>query len=138
MVLSPEAAGGCSCGLWYETSMAFSPISRTPVTIKGHTVTSKLDYKNETWEKYASTCPFTEFTDTLQVELMLKKGIETPMYYTIDGSEPTKTSTQYKRPFILDKSAMVKVAVYIDKGGKERRFMRSQSFDQIEAVKDQK
>lgn len=136
MVLSPEAAGGCSCGLWYETSMVFAPISRAPITIKGHTATTKLDYKKETWGTYASTCPFTEFTDTLQVELILKPGIDVPMYYTTDGREPTKESTRYKGLFTIDKSATVKVAVYINKGGKERRFSRSQSFEQIEEVQN--
>ncbi len=28
MVLSPEGGGGCSCGIWMETSVAFSPIEK--------------------------------------------------------------------------------------------------------------
>jgi hypothetical protein len=28
LILSPEAGGGCSCGVWLETSIAFRPTGR--------------------------------------------------------------------------------------------------------------
>ena len=31
MILSPEGGGGCSCGSWLETSIAFAPKSRAPI-----------------------------------------------------------------------------------------------------------
>ena len=131
MLISPEAAGGCSCGLWYETSMVFAPISRAPILIKGYTETYKRDYKDETWGKFAKECPFNEFTDTVEVEMKLKPGMDYPIYYTTDGSDPTKESAVYNGKFTLSKSATVKAAVFIKKGDRERRFIRSQSFEKV-------
>ena len=34
MILSPEGGGGCSCGNWLETSIAFSPLQWDTVVIK--------------------------------------------------------------------------------------------------------
>lgn len=129
MVLSPEAAGGCSCGLWYETSMAFAPVSRTPVAILARTDDSARDYKDETWGKYYSQCNTHVFADSLKVELRLKPGMDCPIYYTVDGSEPDKTSPVYTGPVVLHESAEVKVAVYVEKGNRMRRFTRSKFFE---------
>ena len=135
MILSPEAGGGCSCGLWYETSMAFAPISRTPIAIIGHTEDSKRDYMNETWGSYASTCNFNQFTDQLEIELKLKPGMQTKIYYTIDGNEPSKESAVYSRYIVLTETAVVRAAIYIKKAGKERRFERSKMFEKIDEKK---
>ena len=132
MLISPEAAGGCSCGLWYETSMVFAPVSRTPIQIIGHTDTYRRNYLEETYGNYYHDCPYTEFTDTLEVELTLKPGMDYKMYYTTDGSEPTKESAEYRGKFILTESATVKAAVFIEKGERERRFVRSQFFKKVE------
>lgn len=136
MLISPEAAGGCSCGLWYETSMVFAPISRTPILIKGHTKTSKKDYMDETWGKFAKECRFNEFTDSLEVELILKPGLDHTVYYTTDGSEPTKESAIYRDKFMLTESCTVKAAVFIKKGDRQRRFVRSQYFQKVSNVKN--
>lgn len=138
MVLSPEAAGGCSCGMWYETSMVFAPISRAPVAIMGITEDSRRDNMHESWGNYASSCNTDEFTDSLVVELALKPGLHTKIYYTIDGTEPTKESTVYTNPITLTESADVKVAVFIEKAGKERRFTRSRYFEKIKVNKEDK
>lgn len=131
MILSPEAGGGCSCGLWYETSMAFAPKSRTPITIKAYTDDAKRDYLKETYGKFSSSCNHDEFTDTLLVELLLKKSIHSNIYYTTDGSEPTKESARYNTPFTLNESSLLRTVVYIEKAGKERRFERSKQFYKI-------
>ena len=131
MLISPEAAGGCSCGLWYETSMVFAPISRAPILIKSNSEANMRDYKDETWGKFYKECRFNEFTDQLDVELLLKPGLDYKVYYTTDGSEPTKKSTVYTGKFTLTESATVKAAVFIKKGDRERRFVRSQSFKKI-------
>ena len=131
MILSPEAGGGCSCGLWYETSMAFAPKSRTPIAIKAYTDDAKKDYLKETYGNFSSSCNHDEFTDTLVVELLLKKGIDSSIYYTTDGSEPTKASARYDKAFTLSKSALVRTVVYIEKAGKERRFERSKQFYKV-------
>lgn len=132
MILSPEAAGGCSCGLWYETSMVFAPVSRAPIAIIAHTDDSKKDYKDETWGNFASVCNTNQFTESLLVELKLKPGINTTIYYTTDGSEPTKDSPIYKAPFTITQNAEVKTAVFIEKAGKERRFARCKYFERVE------
>ena len=132
MILSPEAAGGCSCGLWYETSMVFAPISRAPIAIKAHTDDSKRDYKDEVWGKYYDTCNTNQFSDSLVVELTLKPGLNYPIYYTTDGSKPTQQSSVYNAPIVLKDNAEVKAAVYIQKAGKERRFERSRTFQFVE------
>ena len=131
LILSPEAGGGCSCGLWYETSMAFAPISRTPIAIIGHTDDSKRNYLNETYGRYQSRCNFDKFIDTLEIELKLKPGMQTTIYYTIDGSKPTKESAVYSGRIRLNATATVCAAIYIEKAGKERRFERSKKFEKI-------
>ena len=46
MILSPEGGGGCSCGNWLETSMAFSPLqvstapARRPLPTGGDAIES--------------------------------------------------------------------------------------------------
>ena len=131
MILSPEAGGGCSCGLWYETSMVFAPKSRAPITIKALTEDANRDYRDEKWGKYYKTCNTDTFTDSLQLELILKPGMSMPIYYTLDGSEPNRESSVYSRPLVLKGTAEVKAAVYIDKGGKSRRFVRGRVFRQV-------
>ena len=129
MILSPEAGGGCSCGLWYETSIAFAPISRTPIAIIGHTDDSKRDYLDESNGSYSSSCNFDKFKDELKVELKLKPGLQAQIYYTIDGSEPTKESTIYSKNITLTETTNIRAAIYIEKGGKERQFIRSKMFE---------
>ena len=104
--------------------------------IKAYTDDVARDYKDETWGNYSSSCNTNQFTDELRIELQLKPGMDFPMYYTIDGTEPTKDSPQYSEPFSLSQSAEVKVAVYIEKGGRERRFTRSKYFEKIKPEKE--
>lgn len=132
MILSPEAGGGCSCGNWLETSMVMAPISRAPITITGLTESTRLDYKNETWSEFASSCNFDEFNKILKVELSVKPGVEGDLYYTTDGSEPNKDSQKYSEPFSIEKSSKIKAAIFIEKDGKERRFVREQKFNKVD------
>jgi outer membrane protein assembly factor BamB len=141
MILSPEAGGGCSCGNWLETSMVMAPISRAPITIKSLGETSTLDYKNESWGEYTAACAFNEFVNSVEIELLVKPGVKGELYFTTDGSEPNKNSEKYTAPFLIDKSCEVKVAIFLNKGGKERKFVRGQEFvkvAKIEAVAENK
>ncbi|WP_420322060.1 PQQ-binding-like beta-propeller repeat protein [Flagellimonas sp.] len=108
MILSPEAGGGCSCGNWFETSMVFAPKSRAPIT---------FIYEDN------------KFLDSLAVTIKTKgdKGI----YYTLDGSEPTKTSKKYNGSVVLNKTCTLKAAVFIDKDGYETPFSRTREFTRI-------
>jgi len=132
MILSPEAGGGCSCGNWLETSMVMAPISRAPITIKNLGETSTRDYKSESWGKYVIECNFDEFIDSVNVELSVKPGLKEELFYTTDGSEPDKNSIKYREPFVLENSAEVKAAIYIEKEGNERKFVRGQKFTKVE------
>lgn len=131
MILSPEAGGGCSCGNWLETSMVMAPTSRAPITIKSLGETSTQDYKNETWGDYVQECAFNEFVNSVEIELLVKPGVEGDLYFTTDGSEPDKSSQKYTEPFSIDKSVKVKAAIFIEKVGKERKFMRGQEFVKV-------
>jgi hypothetical protein len=110
MLLSPEAGGGCSCGNWLETSMVMSPLYRTPVTFL-----------------FAEA----KFTDSLEVILKVKPGVSGDLRFTVDGSIPDENSSIYENPIILRNSATVKAALYIDKGGKKRRFVRTKEFERL-------
>ncbi len=136
MVLSPEAGGGCSCGNWLETSMVMAPISRTPITIKSLGETSIRDYKQETWGDYVHECNFNEFVDSVKIELSVRPGVEGVLVYTTDGSNPNKNSNKYSEPFVVSESTNVKAAIFIQKGGEERRFIRTQQFSKIGVNKE--
>jgi outer membrane protein assembly factor BamB len=132
MILSPEAGGGCSCGNWLETSMVMAPVSRAPVTIKSLGKTSRANYKDETWGKYVHNCNFDEFINSVDIELLVKPSVKGEVYYTTDGSKPSKKSKKYSKPFSIDRTCEVKVAIYIKKGDEERKFIRSQQFFKVE------
>lgn len=134
MILSPEAGGGCSCGNWLETSMVLAPISRAPITIKSLGETSIVDYKNESWGDYVQECAFNEFVNSVKIELLIKPDVEGDLYFTSDGSEPDKNSHKYTEPFTIDISSEIKAVIYLNKGGRERKFVRSQQFVKVEGV----
>ena len=53
---------------------------------------------------------------------------DAPIYYTLDGSEPTETSAIYTEPVVLDKSCTIK-AVALRPSGASRLFCDSVSFN---------
>lgn len=53
---------------------------------------------------------------------------DAPIYYTLDGSEPTETSALYTEPVVLDKSCTIK-AVALRPSGASRMFCDSVSFN---------
>ena len=127
MVLSPEAGGGCSCGNWLETSMVIAPISRAPITLK--TVSGvKPDYKQESWGDYTQKYQPNEFIDSVMVEIVVKPGVNGTLRFTNDGSEPTENSAIYKSPIILKQNTSLKAAIFIEKDGKLRKFVRTRNF----------
>lgn len=127
MVLSPEAGGGCSCGNWLETSMVIAPVSRAPITIK--TVSDiKPDYKQENWGDYTQRYQPNEFIDSVMVEMIGKPGVKGELRYTIDGGDPTQGSELYTSPLTLKHSTTVKAAIFIEKDGKSRKFIRARNF----------
>jgi len=107
MVLSPEAGGGCSCGNWLETSMVFAPISRAPLS---------LIYKEA------------QFIDSLSIEIKARNISNKNIYYTLDGSEPSKNSKQYTSTVIISKNTILNTIIYVEKEGKEIAFTRTKEF----------
>ena len=90
LLLSPEAGGGCSCGGWLETSIAFAPARRPAVSFG-------------TRER--------SFIDGLELGLFNRVAGCT-IRYTLDGSEPDERSAAYAAPIHLDRSATVRTAAW--------------------------
>jgi hypothetical protein len=111
MVLSPEAGGGCSCGNWFETSMVMAPKSRVPVMFK---------FEGDS-----------KFIDSLNVQLVLKKGVRGALHFTTDGSTPDRNSMRYEKPIRIDRNTEIKVVMYFEKSGKERKAMKSKFFERL-------
>ncbi len=106
MILSPEAGGGCSCGNWFETSMVFAPKSRAPIS---------FIYEDS------------KFVDSLAITLKTREN-DQEIYYTLDGSEPTKTSAKYVKPLVIDKTSTLKAVVFEEKDGEKVSFVRTRQF----------
>jgi hypothetical protein len=84
---------------------------------------------NHTWVKGA---PVSEITTQLivpvpvveassktfskQMHIALRSDANTVIYYTIDGSEPDKTSTRFRAPFFIDKTSTVKFRAFAESG----------------------
>ena len=110
LILSPEAGGGCSCGNWLETSMVFAPKSRAPITFV---------YKDQ------------QFIDELSIEIKSRDINNKEIYYTIDGTEPSKNSLKYTTPIVIKKNTTLKAAIYVEKNGKQAVFTRSKVFTRL-------
>jgi predicted alpha-1,2-mannosidase len=84
---------------------------------------------NHTW---ATQAPVSEITTQLilpvpvveassktfskQMRVALRSDGNTAIYYTIDGSEPDKTSTRFRAPFFINKSSTVKFRAFAESG----------------------
>ncbi len=110
LVLSPEAGGGCSCGNWLETSMVFTPKSRAPIS---------FIYDNENFE------------DQVAIEIKSKDASNEEIYYSTDGSEPTKNSARYTEPVVLTKDTDFKAVIYVEKNGEKVAFVREKTFKRV-------
>jgi outer membrane protein assembly factor BamB/SAM-dependent methyltransferase len=90
LVLSPESSGGCSCGAWMETSIAFAPRTDVP------TFATKQR----------------RFAGSLDVVLRpaLAGG---DVHVTTDGSEPTAKSPRYKKPIRIAEPTTVRARAIV-------------------------
>ena len=95
LLLSPEAGGGCSCGGWMETSIAFAPAEFPPPSFK-------------TRDR--------NFIDQLPVE-MFARIPESTIRYTLDGAEPNEASPVYSAPVVLTRAGTLKAATYFKSSG---------------------
>jgi len=59
------------------------------------------------------------FTDSIQVKI-IKPRLNSKVYYTLDGSEPTMQSSSYDKPFYLTTSVVLKAQEFLPDGKKGR------------------
>lgn len=107
MILSPEGGGGCSCGSWLETSIAFAPKSRAPIMFD-------TDGKSE-------------YVDDLELKMVLREGQKGMIRYTLDGSIPDQNSAVYNQPITLRFQSEVTATIY-DESGKDIIDIRRKKF----------
>jgi outer membrane protein assembly factor BamB len=91
MLLSPEGGGGCSCGSWFETSIAFAPKSRKAI---------KIDPVSS------------GFMDELKVDIKIRENQEGIIRYTLDGSKPDSDSPVYTKPLIFTTDAIITAGLF--------------------------
>jgi len=94
MVLSPEAGGGCSCGNWMETSLAFAPLPCPPPAVERS--------RNR-------------FVESLDVTLTVPKD-GAVIRYTLDGSHPDSESPEYRTPVRVTESSTILARAYLPGG----------------------
>ena len=97
--------------------------------VKTWDMESRSYYRNVFTERYdkiardvldAGNKVFIQTTDNRQQTTVSLKTIfnDRPIYYTVDGSEPDKSSMVYSEPFAIERSCIVKAACYGDNGEK--------------------
>ncbi len=97
--------------------------------VKAWDMESRSYYRNVFTERYdkiardvldAGNKVFIQTTDNRQQTTVSLKTIfnDRPIYYTVDGSEPDKSSMVYSEPFAIERSCIVKAACYGDNGEK--------------------
>ncbi|MBQ3594722.1 MAG: chitobiase/beta-hexosaminidase C-terminal domain-containing protein [Bacteroidales bacterium] len=97
--------------------------------VKAWDMESRSYYRNVFTERYdkiardvldAGNKVFIQTTDNRQQTTVSLKTIfnDRPIYYTVDGSEPDKSSMVYTEPFAIERSCIVKAACYGDNGEK--------------------
>ncbi len=105
MILSPEAGGGCSCGNWLETSVGFAPKKRA-------------DLMFASADKH--------FVDSFAVELV-KLNPNAVVRYSVDGSDVTASSKQFKSGLVVKGDTLFKAALFVNSKKTvqlERQFLR--------------
>ncbi len=110
MILSPEGGGGCSCGSWMETSLAFAPL-RCPAP--------------------TATPLLTRFVGSVEVSLAVPDE-NALIRYTLDGSHPTSNSSEYRSPIMIENSATILTRAYLSDGTESPE--AAIRFTEIEAV----
>jgi len=103
-------------------------INHADVTAGGELVFEMGGKPNQTWAREAPvseiTQPFVPVpvvkasskTFNQRMRVALTSDGNTIIHYTIDGSEPDKTSTRFRAPFMIDKTSTVKFRAFDDSG----------------------
>lgn len=68
------------------------------------------------------------------IKVTLKTIDDAPIYYTLDGTEPTEASTQYSGPLTIDKTATIK-AIAVRPDGTTPLWQESVSFNKATSAK---
>lgn len=91
LLLSPEGGGGCSCGSWLETSIAFMPDQRAGPRIEA---------------------PTAAFVDRGRVTLVPRGRPGGTIRYTLDGSDPGTSSAAYEDPIELTATSTIRARTF--------------------------
>jgi beta-galactosidase/beta-glucuronidase len=99
----------------YKFACRFAPIENGMNSINKNQLTHLPDYSTSMLEPPTIVTETDVFNNTIQVEIDQPPG--TDVYYTTDGSWPSKDKTLYSKPFTVTKSCKVKAAAFNDLQG---------------------
>lgn len=104
------------CGEWVKVKPLLR-LKNNRVLEKIHNTTFRTPHTNFSSTPYFSRWEERfEGRDTLTISVN-RTPQEMEIYYTLDGSIPTKESTRYTNPIVVDKDCTVKAVAYTPKGG---------------------
>jgi hypothetical protein len=76
----------------------------------------------EMWKKYRDSAPFVSvypkgglYSQSIEVQLNCEHT-SAKIYYTLDGTEPTKSSYLYQSPLLINKDCVVSAKAFLDNG----------------------
>ena len=87
-----------------------SRLDNAQVRLDGH----DINYYIPQPEQPKGSCNFVAFTDKAKMEFKASRPVK--MVYTLDGSEPTPSSTVYTAPFEITENTTVKIASVLPSG----------------------
>lgn len=87
----------------------------------------KLGYANNK-QAYGVQAKYDYDTEKSEIKIILSTFDNAPIYYTLDGTEPTEKSLKYSQPIVIAKSTNLKAAV-IREGKPSEMFSKEFSFN---------
>lgn len=92
---------------WYLVD-AQGNMSDTPYDFEEEIVTEDITLKAK-WQVKSPIANYPSGSVYKNTEIILSSGAEATLYYTLDGSVPTKASASYESPFVITEQTAIKV-----------------------------